>query len=71
MDSTVCTYNRKISPEAASARHEPEVRAEKVLSVKRQLYEGTFSVAEKLSVALDRILEELLQPNDSEDEPPE
>lgn len=62
MNSTVCTHNRKKSRGVAPARDDPEVSVEKVLSVKRQLYEGRYSVAEKLSVALDRMLEELLSP---------
>lgn len=66
MNSTVCTFNRKRDHRITPGRHEQEVRVEKVLSVKRQLHEGRFSVAEKLSVALDRMLEELLQPDDCE-----
>ena len=62
MNSTVCTYTRKRNRGVAPPRNDPEVRVEKVLSVKRQLYEGRYSVAEKLSVALDRMLEKLLQP---------
>jgi len=61
MNSTVCNHNRKKNHGVAPARDDPEVRVEKVLSVKRQLYEGRYFVAEKLHVALDRILEELLQ----------
>ena len=64
MNSTVCTHNRKRNHGVAPARDDPEVRVEKVLSVKRQLYEGRYSVADKLNTTLDRILEELLQQPD-------
>jgi len=67
MNSTVWTCNRKRNNGVAPARDDSDVRVEKVLSVRRQLYEGTYSVAEKLDIALDRILEELLRPHACKD----
>jgi len=37
----------------------PEVRREKVLDVRRQLNKGQYHLNERLSVALDKVLEEL------------
>jgi hypothetical protein len=39
---------------------EQEIRIDKVLDVKRQLAEGRYDVADKLDVAVDRLLEDLL-----------
>jgi hypothetical protein len=39
---------------------EPELRVEKVLDVKRQLAEGRYDIADKLDIAVDRLLEGLL-----------
>ena len=38
----------------------PEVRKEKVLDVRRQLTEGRYDLNERLDIALDKILEELI-----------
>lgn len=38
----------------------PEVRKEKVLSVRRQLTEGRYDLNERLEVVLDRVLDDLL-----------
>jgi len=37
----------------------PEVRREKVLDVRRQLTEGKYDLNERLSIALDKVLEDL------------
>ncbi len=37
----------------------PEVRKEKVLDVRRQLTEGKYDLNKRLSVALDKVLEDL------------
>ena len=38
----------------------PEVRKEKVLDVRRQLTEGKYNLNERLDIALDRVLEDLI-----------
>jgi hypothetical protein len=40
---------------------EPQIRAEKILDVKRQLAEGRYDIAEMLDIVVDRLLEDLLQ----------
>jgi hypothetical protein len=37
----------------------PEVRKEKVLEVRRQLYKGKYNLNERLDIALDKVLEDL------------
>jgi len=39
----------------------PEVRVEKVLNVRRQLTEGKYNLNERLDVALDKALEDLIK----------
>ena len=38
----------------------PEVRVEKVLNVRRQLTEGKYNLNERLDVALDKVLDDLI-----------
>jgi hypothetical protein len=45
---------------AAVRQHGAEIRVEKVLDVKRQLMEGRYTLAEKLDVVVDRLIENLL-----------
>lgn len=37
----------------------PEIRREKVLTLRRQITEGRYDLAERLDLALDRVLEDL------------
>lgn len=37
----------------------PEIRREKVMSLRREITEGRYDLAERLDVALDRVLEDL------------
>lgn len=37
----------------------PEIRREKVLRVRRQITEGNYDLAERLDLALEKVLEEL------------
>jgi len=37
----------------------PEIRKEKVLHIRRQLTEGKYNLNERLSIALDKVLEDL------------
>lgn len=41
------------------AEDEPEIRAEKVLQIRRELGEGTYSIADRLDVVIERIIREL------------
>jgi hypothetical protein len=38
----------------------PEVRKEKVINVRSQLFKGDYKLSERLDAALDKVLEELL-----------
>ena len=38
---------------------ESEIRVEKVLDIRRQLGEGTYSIADRLEVVIERIIEDL------------
>ncbi len=38
----------------------PEVRQEKVLQLRRQITEGEYDLAERLEMALDKVLEDLI-----------
>ena len=38
---------------------QPEIRVDKVLEIRRQLGEGTYSIADRLDAVVDKILEEL------------
>jgi len=38
----------------------PEVRQEKVLQLRRQITEGKYDLAERLEMALDKVLEDLI-----------
>ena len=38
---------------------QPEVRVDKVLEIRRQLGEGTYSIADRLDVVVERILADL------------
>jgi hypothetical protein len=60
MDSIVCMNKCESEKTDATAEQAPEIDVEKVLSVRRQLGEGRYSVAEKLDVVVDRLLEKLL-----------
>jgi anti-sigma28 factor (negative regulator of flagellin synthesis) len=42
-----------------SGDEQPEIRVDKVLDIRRQLDEGTYSIADRLDAVIDKILEEL------------
>ncbi|MBW8884332.1 MAG: flagellar biosynthesis anti-sigma factor FlgM [Planctomycetia bacterium] len=51
-----------ISPEAdfvAQARELPEIREDRVASIKAQIQAGTYETADKLDMALSRLLDEI------------
>lgn len=58
MDSITCLDNHDAS--SAVATEEPQIRVDKVLDIKRQLAEGRYSIADKLDIVVDRLLEDLL-----------
>ncbi|MEJ2703731.1 MAG: hypothetical protein P8Z79_14950 [Sedimentisphaerales bacterium] len=68
MTLIVCLDACETDHEAATDEREPEIRVEKVLSVRRELGEGRYYVAEKLDVIVDRLLEDLLQDNRCKDD---
>jgi hypothetical protein len=55
-----CVDNGKSSVTHPSETLRTQARIEKVLEIRRQLHEGRYDVAERLDVALDRVLEDLL-----------
>jgi hypothetical protein len=61
MNSLACLDNCRKDRSIILAQNVPSVRIEKISSVKRQIYEGRYSVDEKLEATVDRILEYLLQ----------
>jgi negative regulator of flagellin synthesis FlgM len=51
-----------ISPEAdfvAQARELPEIREDRVAAIRSQIQNGTYETAEKLDIALSRLLDEI------------
>jgi hypothetical protein len=38
-----------------------EIRVDKVLEIRRQLMDGTYSIADRLDVVVDRIMADLVQ----------
>jgi hypothetical protein len=61
MTVMACLDHCKTDHTVAPARDAPEGRVKKVLSVRRQLGEKRYGLAEKLNVVVDRLLEDLLQ----------
>jgi negative regulator of flagellin synthesis FlgM len=68
MQSTSSTYSSAgvdqldISPEAdfvAQARDLPEIREDRVAALRAQIQNGTYETADKLDVALSRLLDEI------------
>jgi hypothetical protein len=43
----------------AAGEQQPEVRVGKVLDIRRQLGEGTYSIADRLDVVVERIIRDL------------
>jgi hypothetical protein len=46
-------------PQCAGSPPGDEIRIDKILDIRRQLQEGTYSVAERLDVVIARIIDEL------------
>jgi negative regulator of flagellin synthesis FlgM len=60
MRMVMCVDNSRSSAMRPGEALRPEVRIEKILEIKRQLGEGRYDLAERLDLALDRVLEDLL-----------
>lgn len=53
------TENLNPGTVALAGDETPEIRIHKVLDIRRQLGEGTYSIAERLDVVIDRIIKDL------------
>jgi anti-sigma28 factor (negative regulator of flagellin synthesis) len=53
------TENSTSNVTVLSCDEQPEIRVEKVLEIRRQLGEGTYSLADRLDVVIDRIIQDL------------
>ena len=62
MNSMLCFMNCEPKKDPVTAEDTPEIRIDKILSVRRELGEGRYCVGEKLDIVVDRLLEELLDP---------
>lgn len=60
MNLMVCFKDCELDKKAVTAEDSPEIRVDKILSVRRELGEGRYSVVEKLDIVVDRLLEVLL-----------
>lgn len=63
MNSIASVDNLELNHVVAAVQRAPEIRTERVLMIRRQLAQGRYSIAEKLNVVVDRILEDLLNHN--------
>jgi hypothetical protein len=59
MDSVACIENQT-GDSATTLLQDPPLRVEKILDVKRQLGEGRYDIGDRLDIAIDRLLEDLL-----------
>jgi hypothetical protein len=60
MNSLACINDCETQKEDVTVEFTPEIRIDKVLSMRRQLGEGRYYIAEKLDTVVDRLLEKLL-----------
>ena len=60
MNLMVCLNDCESNKDATTGEDSPEIRVDKVLSVRRELGEGRYCVVEKVDIVVDRLLEELL-----------
>jgi len=60
MNAPVYMDNRKTPLPNRVEAMSREIRADKIVEIKRQLDEGRYRVAERLDLVVDRIIEELL-----------
>lgn len=60
MNSIACLNDCETQQEDVTTEFQPEIKIDKILSIRRQLGEGRYYVIDKLDVVADRILEVLL-----------
>jgi hypothetical protein len=53
------TENLSLGAAALAGDETPEIRVDKVLEIRRQLGEGTYSIAERLDFVVERIIRDL------------
>ncbi len=57
--SSCCTTKPRLDLAVPAEGEQPEVRVEKVLEIRRQLGEGRYSIADRLDVVIERIINDL------------
>lgn len=57
--SSCCIIKPRLDPTVPAEGEQPEVRVEKVLEIRRQLGEGRYSIADRLDVVIERIINDL------------
>jgi hypothetical protein len=59
VNSSCCISKPGSGTTALAEEEQPEIRVEKVLDIRRQLGEGRYSIADRLDVVIERIINEL------------
>ncbi len=57
--SSCCITKPRLGRTARAEEEQPEVRVEKILEIRRQLGEGRYSIADRLDVVIERIINDL------------
>jgi hypothetical protein len=57
--SSCCITEPRLGSTAPAEEEQPEIRVEKVLEIRRQLGEGRYSIADRLDVVIERIIDDL------------
>ena len=59
MNRLCCTENSRSPAAMLAAEEYADIRTDKVLEIRRQLTDGTYSIADRLDVVAERIFEDL------------
>lgn len=59
MNRMCCVTNSYLAQTEQAETEQADIRVDKVLEIRRQLGEGTYSVAERLDVVVERIIYDL------------
>jgi len=59
MDRQCCTTNSRASSAILGSDEQDDIRVDKVLDIRRQLAEGTYSITDRLDVVVERIIKDL------------
>lgn len=59
MERSCGITNARLSAAALAPDEHPDIRVDKVLEIRRQLGEGTYSIEDRLDVVVERIIEDL------------